>query len=161
SRGYAYLLLHNLVSRGEIRRLVKGWYTTCDDPVVSVFAFRPAYLGLEEALSLRGLWEQETNVVIVTPLRVRVGMRRIMDSNVVVRRISSKYFFGVEYLRYGDLFLPVSDVEKTLVDFFYFDEPIDSRTLKKLWRLVDRRRVFHYLRRFPRAVGSRVRKAVV
>lgn len=156
NREYALLLLHNLVLKGEVKRIVKGWYTVHDDPVVSVYAFRPAYLGLQEALSLMNLWEQETNVVIITPLRVRQGLRKILDSNIVVHRISSRYFFGFEYLKYGDFTVPVSDIEKTLMDFIYFNEPIDAETLKEMARIMDKRKFNEYLRRYPPIIRQRI-----
>ena len=101
SRPYARLLTHNLAKKGVVHRLTRGWYSRMDDPVVSVFAFRPAYLGLQEALSIHGLWEQETNVVLVTPRAVRSGERSVMGSRVTVRRIKRRHFFGFDFLRLG------------------------------------------------------------
>ena len=43
---YIYLLLHTMVKRGELFRLTNGWYAVRDDPVLAVFCFKPAYLGL-------------------------------------------------------------------------------------------------------------------
>ncbi len=151
---YASLLLHNLVRRGEARRLVKGWYTSAEDPAVAVFAFRPAYIGLQEALSVRNLWEQETNVVIVTCLTVRPGVRQVLGSSVILHRIDRKYFFGFEFLDCGGTFLPVSDLEKTLIDLAYYRELPGKEVLRTLVRMADRRKLNRYLQHYPRKLGE-------
>jgi len=155
---YAHLLLHNLAKRREIHRVTKGWYSVLDDPVVSVFAFKPAYLALQEALSLHGLWEQETNVVLLTPRMVRPGMRAVMGSRVLVRRVKRPYFFGFDYVKYGDFFVPVSDVEKTLIDLVYFGEAPDSEVLSEIKEKATKEKLDQYLKAYPasfrREVGS-------
>lgn len=156
NKGYSYLLLHNLAKRGEIKRITKGWYSFQDDPIVSVFCFKPAYIGLQEALSLHGLWEQETNVVIVTTRKVRTGVREILDSNVILRRIEQRYFFGFDYLKYENFFIPVSDIEKTLIDLIYFKEIIGKDVLREIKKRANKEKLKEYLVPFP----SRFRKKV-
>jgi predicted transcriptional regulator of viral defense system len=155
-RGYALLLLHKLAKKGEVHRITRGWYSRSDDPVVSVFAFRPAYLGLEEALSLRGLWEQETNVVLVTPRRIRQGRRNVMGSTVVVHRIDRGRYFGFDYLRYGDFFVPVSDVEKTVIDLAYFGRWLGSEVLSEVKGRLDHHKLTGYLEAYSPALRERV-----
>ena len=155
-RPYALLLLHNLEKRGEIHRVTMGWYSRLDDPVVSVFAFRPAYLGLQEALGLRGLWEQETNVVLVTPRSVRTGARNVLGSPVLVHRLERRRFFGFEYERYGGFSVPVSDVEKTLIDLVYFREPPDREVLTEVRKRADPAKLRRYLSAYPPRFGRRV-----
>ncbi len=157
-KGYASLLLHNLAKRGEVKRITKGWYTVHDDPLLSVFGFRPAYIGLQEALSLRDLWEQETNVVIVTALKVRAGVRRVLSSNVVLHRLSSRYLFGFDHLRYGDFSIPVSDREKTMIDLVYFNESPGRAVMKRIAEGAEMRKLHGYLRLYPEALRRRVRK---
>lgn len=160
SRGYTHLILHKLSEKGEVKRVVKGWYSLHDDPVVAVFCFKPAYIGLQEALSLHNLWEQETNVVIVSTRRIRTGVRKILDSNVVVHRISGEYFFGFEYLKYGEFFVPVSDVEKTLIDLAYFNETPSEEVLNEIRRRIDPRRLKFYLKNFKPKMRQRVLKLI-
>lgn len=155
-RGYALLMLHNLAKRGELKRIERGWYSVHDDPVVSVFALKPAYIGLQEALSLRDLWEQETNVVIVTAGRSKPGVRTFMESSVVVHRIDPDRFFGFDYLRYGDFYVPVSDVEKTLIDLVYFGETPADDVLGNIAEKVNRATLREYLVRYPGSFGRRV-----
>ena len=160
SRGYAHLILHKLSEKGEVKRVVKGWYSLFDDPVVAVFCFKPAYIGLQEALSLHNLWDQETNVVIVSTRRIRTGVRKIFDSNVIVHRISGKYFFGFEYLKYGEFFIPVSDVEKTLIDLVYFNEMPSREVLDEMREKIDKRKLNIYLRRFEPKLRQHVLKLI-
>jgi predicted transcriptional regulator of viral defense system len=159
-RGYALLMLHNLAKQGELSRVTRGWYSVLKDPVVSVFTLQPAYLGLQEALSIRNLWEQETNVVVVTAGKAKPGIRKALGETVIVHRIDPAYFFGFDYVRYGDFHVPVSDREKTLIDLVYFDESPGAELLRQLARDADRRVLTRYLRRYPSSFVTRLRKAL-
>ncbi len=156
-KNYSYLLLHNLIRTGKVKRVMKGFYSVYDDPIVAVFCFRPAYIGLQEALSFHGLWDQETATVIVTAKKVRCGIRKIFGTNVFVRRIKPEYLFGFELIDYGKFFIPISDVEKTLIDLFYFDEPIDKEVLRRIKEEIDKKRLSSYLARYPKRIKKRVR----
>ena len=89
SPGYYKLVIHNLLYRREIFRITRGVYTFQED-----------------ALSLRNVWEQETNPVVITPRNVRVGIRQFEGRNFVVRRIDRQMFFGYTYVAYGDFQIP-------------------------------------------------------
>jgi len=156
SRGYLHLLLHNLISKGEIKRITKGVYTFRDEIEVVGFASEPFYYGLQEALSLKNLWEQETNPVVITPRKVRSGIKNFEGKNYVVKRINRKMFFGFEWFKYEDFWIPVSDAEKTLIDFIYFKESLDMETLKEIKRRLDEKRLRAYLKRSPKWVNKRV-----
>lgn len=158
SAGYLHLLVHHFLSRGEARRIARGVYTFRDDAQVAGFGFRPFYYGLQDALSLRNLWEQETNPVVITPRKVRAGMRKFEGSNYVVRRISRSMFFGHKMEKYSDFWIPVSDVEKTLIDFAYFKEPLEKEALKEIGKRADERVLAGYLLRCPKWVKKRVGK---
>ena len=158
NKNYSNLLIHNLVKSGKIRRISKSWYTTYEDPIVAVFCYKPAYVGLQEALSIHGVWEQETNVVIVTTKKVRTGIRKILDSNVIFHRIRPSYFFGVELIRYENFFIPVSDLEKTLIDLFYFKEVPSEDLLREIKRKIDRKKLMNYLKHYPAKFKARIFK---
>jgi len=119
---YVYLLINNLIKKQEIKKITKGFYTIYEDPSLIVFCFKPSYLGLQDALSIHNLWDQETNPVVLTVRRIRQGVRKVFENNVFIRRIDKRYFFGIEYLRQGDFYYPYSDIEKTFIDFMYFKE---------------------------------------
>ena len=161
-RGYALLLLHNMVKRGELHRISRGYYSLHDDPTLTVFTMRPAYLGLQDALSTRGLWEQETNAVVVTTSKAKPGTRRVMGSNVVVHRINPRFFFGYDYLldKAGGFYVPVSDLEKTLIDLVYFGESPGREILSGLAARADRKLLAEYLSRYDGAFQTTFRRSL-
>ena len=157
NKKYAYLALNILVKRGEIFRLAKGFYSKHDDPSLIVFYFKPAYLGLQDAMSYLNLWEQETASIVITVKRVRCGTRKILGNNVIVKRINPRYFFGFEFLKVGKFYLPVSNVEKTFVDLIYFNEW--RRDYGKYFRgKIDFKILEKYAENYPERVKERIVK---
>lgn len=148
NNSYIYLMLNKMVKQGKIYRVSRGAYSLHDDPALAVFCFKPAYLGLQEALSVHNLWEQETNTVILTTKIVREGIRDILGSNVIVKRLPQELFFGVEYVQYGGMFVPVSDIEKTLLDMIYFKQPIEKELYSVLRKKMDKKKLQGYLTRY-------------
>jgi predicted transcriptional regulator of viral defense system len=153
--GYAYVLLNYLLKTGKAKRLTRGCYTVYDDPSLLVYCLKPAYIGLQDAMSFHNLWEQETNPVILTTRRVRVGIREVLGSNVIVRRITPKHFFGFEYYKYGEFLLPVSDLEKTFIDMVYFNE-MRKDMIGVFRKKVNERKLKKYLKRYDRRFADRV-----
>lgn len=147
---YAKLLIHNLLSQGKIKRLTKGYYSLSDDPSLLVFCMKPAYLGLQDALSAHNLWEQETISVIITTRNVRQGIRQVCGANVLIRRIEQNYYFGVDYIQQGDFYFPYSDIEKTLIDMVYFKQPLSSSVLRRMKKKVDKKKLRLYLSHYPK-----------
>jgi len=157
-KGYVHLLVHNLIKAGKIKKIVKGFYTVHDDPVVSVFCFKPAYIGLQDALSFHGIWDQETNVVIISSKKIRTGLRKILGSNVMLRNIKPKYMFGSQLIKYDNLYIPISDLEKTMIDFVYFGEHLDKQTLRVIKRRIDIKKTEAYLKHYPKKFRDKVMK---
>jgi predicted transcriptional regulator of viral defense system len=149
-KNYAHLILNKLTKKEKIFRLTKGFYSTFNDPTFSVFCFKPSYLGLYEALSLRNLWEQEVNTTIITIKKVRTGVRKILGTNVIIKRIKPEYFFGFDYIKYGNFYIPVSDLEKTLIDLVYFKEPLTWQILRNLKNKIDKKKMLKYLKSYPK-----------
>jgi len=149
NKNYAHLLLHNLVKKGEIFRIKKGWYSFREDSFLSVFCFKPSYLGLQSALSFHDLWEQETNPVVITSKNVRKGVRRVFGVNVVVHYLKPEYLFGVTFLEKEDYLIPVSDVEKTLIDLIYFDQNNDKKLIGEIKKRADEKKTESYLKKYP------------
>jgi predicted transcriptional regulator of viral defense system len=142
---YAKVLVHNMVKSGELFRITKGRYSLHEDPTLAVFCFKPAYLGLQDALSIHNLWEQEAITIILTTKTVREGLRTICDTNVHLRRLPHSFFFGVVYLQYGDFYVPVSDIEKTFIDLLYYKQPISTRVLAQFRKRIDKKKLKKYL----------------
>ncbi len=152
---YVKRLIHHLISKGRIKRLTKGHYTALDDASLAVFCFQPAYLGLQDALSYHNLWEQETIPIIVTARKVRVGIRKILGTHVLIRHIEKKYFFGIEYKQEGSVALPYSDMEKTFLDMLHFRERIDKDVIAAFRKKADKTKLSVYLKEYPEAVRRR------
>jgi len=158
NKGYIYLLVNNLIKKGEIKKITKGFYTIHDDPSLIVFCLKPSYLGLQDALSMHNLWEQETIPVVVTVKKARQGIRKVFGVNILVRRIDKKYFFGFEYMKYGDFYVPVSNVEKTFIDLLYFKHKLDDSVLNNFKKRVNKKQLESYLKRYPKRFKAIVLK---
>jgi hypothetical protein len=84
-------------------------------------------------------------------------MRECAGGKVLVRRISRRMFFGFGMLKYFGCWIAVSDIEKTLIDFVYFREPLMQETLKEIRRRMDKEKLNGYLKWCPGWVRKRVR----
>ncbi len=157
SRAYAYLLLHNLSKHGRIKRLTKGYYTVHGDPTLTVFCYRPAYIGLQDALSIHNLWTQETNVVIVTARNIR-GEKTIIGARVIIHRLKPEYYFGYHYVKYEKFYIPVSDVEKTMIDLAYFNSPIHPEIAEQARQRVDREKLLKYMGKYEGRVRRKIER---
>jgi predicted transcriptional regulator of viral defense system len=155
---YAKLLVYNLLRKGKIKKIGKGFYTKHDEISLAVFSFKPAYLGLQSALSYHKIWEQETIPVIITTKKVRRGVRSFMGGNVMIRNIDRRYFFGFEQVLEGSFYLPYSDLEKTLIDMVVFNQKIDEDTLKNIKKKINKSKLRDYLKKYPEKIRQRVIK---
>lgn len=153
---YAKQLLKNLVLKGRIRKLTKGYYTLYEEPSLAVFCFQPAYLGLQDALSIHNLWEQETVPVIITGRKIRPGIRKIFGMNVLIRRIDKKYLLGIEYYKQGDFYFPCSDIEKTFIDLIYFNENLNREVIKNIIKKINRKKLLSYLKKYPVKIKKKI-----
>ena len=146
---YQKQLIRNLILKGKIKRLTKGYYSLYDDPSLLVFCFKPAYLGLQDAMSFNNLWEQETIPVIITSKKIRQGIRKVFGNNVLIRRIKKRYIFGFEYQKQKDYYLPYSNIEKTFIDMIYFNQKISEEYLKNILKQVNKQKLKSYLKIYP------------
>lgn len=154
---YVKQLVRNLVRQGKLKRLTKGYYTAREDVSLAVFCFQPAYLGIQDALSHHGLWEQETIPVVVTVRKVRSGIRKVLGGNVLIRRIDKRYFFGLEYSPQEGFALPYSDLEKTFIDLVYFKVKISKEVLKEISKNADKKKLESYLKAYPKKTQEKIK----
>lgn len=155
---YYKQLIRNLVIKGKVKRLSKGFYTRHNEISLAVFCFKPAYLGLQDALSFHDFGEQETIPVILTARMARNGIRQVSGANILIRRIDKKYLFGYKYMKQGSFYFPVSDIEKTFIDMVYFREKIDTDLLISIKKSVDKRKLESYLSRYPERLRAKILK---
>ena len=83
-----------------------------------------------------------------------------MGSNVLLRTIDKRYFFGVEYRQEGAFYLPYSDVEKTCIDMVVFNQRMDTETIQRMRKMIDMQRLKTYLKRYPLILRKRVLRLV-
>lgn len=153
---YTKQLVRNLVKSGRIKPLAKGYYSLSDDPSLLVFCYKPAYLGLQDAMSFHGVWEQETIPVVITARKIRQGIKEINGTNVNIRRIDTKYLFGIDYYQQNNVCFPYSDIEKTFIDMVYFNENIDDNTIKNFKKKIDKNKLKKYLKDYSQIMQKRV-----
>jgi predicted transcriptional regulator of viral defense system len=155
---YAKQLVRNFLKKGKIKRLTKGFYTRYNENSLAVFCFKPAYLGLQDALSFHNLWEQETIPVIITTRKIRQGIREVFGGNILIKRIEKKSFFGFDYFKEGDFYLPYSDIEKTFIDMVYFKENISKEALRNIKNKIDKKKLQKYLKKYPKRFRDKAAK---
>ncbi len=156
SEGYLKTLINHLMKKNEIRRISKGAYTFHDDIAVVGFAFRPFYYGLEDALSYRNLWTQATNPIIITGNPVREGVRKFGNANYIVKRIKTGLFFGFDFIKHYDMWLPVSDAEKTLIDLVYYKHGVRDDAMGPLLESIDKEKLDGYLEHYSQGFRKRL-----
>lgn len=158
---YHKQLIHNLVRKGVLRKLAQGCYTIHAEASLAVLCFTPAYLGLEDALSYHGMWEQETIPIIITTKRVLQGMRKFEGTNYLVRRIDRQYYFGVEYYQIGEFYVPYSDKEKTFLDVLYFKLKFTAEELREMAKGLDKKKLKEYVKKYPQRMRRRVENLII
>lgn len=157
---YHKQLIHNLLKKNKIFRLTKGYYTIYEEPSLNVFCFEPSYLGLQDALSIHNLWEQETIPIIITSRKIRTGIKNTRLGNISIRRINKGYLFGIEYMKIGNFYLPYSDIEKTFIDLIYFKQPLDEETIKSFMEKINKNKLNLYLKNYPEKFRNRVKDLI-
>ena len=160
SQRYLKIMLNNLIKKKEIIHVAKGVYTFHKDAAVVGFAFRPFYYGLEDALSYRNLWTQNTNPIVLTAKNVREGTRKFVESNYAVKRVAPELFFGFDFIKYYEMWLPVSDPEKTLIDLVYYHHGIRADALEKLSVSLDLQKLDGYLKTYSDNLRRKVYRII-
>lgn len=145
-----------LVNKGSLFRIARGVYTIHKDPIVYGFAFRPFYYGLQYALTIHKLWDQATNPVVITTKKIRIETKTITGNKFIIHRIKPKYFFGYELKNINGFDVPVSDIEKTLIDFIHFQNNLDKNTLKDIIKKTNKTKIKEYLKHYPIQTKSKI-----
>jgi predicted transcriptional regulator of viral defense system len=141
-------VLSYMKKTGRIYTIRKGVYTTTKDSMLSGFAYTPFYYGMLSAMTIRGLWTQESRPDIITIRKVRNSRKAVFGDRtdvVFVHHIPARYFFGYDIVKYGRFMLPVSDAEKTLIDLFYYRVRLAVQNYGNLLAAVRQRKLKEYL----------------
>ncbi len=157
---YINFFLKYLIRRGKIVKITKGVYSFSNDAELYGFGFQPFYYGLQHALTLNDLWSEQTIPVIITTRNVKTGKREIGNAKIFIRRIKPDCFFGFSSILYGNRYLPVSDPEKTLIDFVYFRRTLSSQTYYGIVKRIDKKKLNKYLKHYSSKIVKTVRNIV-
>jgi len=152
--------LSYLKSKRRIFALRNGVYTVHKDGSVSGFGYGPFYYGLLYALTIRDLWTQNAEPEIMTLRRVRKSRVMIFGKqgiHVSVHHSVPRHFFGFDILRYGEIDIPVSDPEKTLIDLFYYNIRLPIQSYGPLLEKINRKKLMGYLEKYD----NHTKKAVM
>jgi len=88
--------------------------------------------------------------------KVRVGIRNILGNNVLIKRIHPQYFFGIELLEYDETYIPISNMEKTIIDMIYFNQPIDEVIYSQAKRIMDKEKLKKYINKYPPNIKKKI-----
>ncbi len=160
SEQYAKLFVHKMLRGGRLFRIASGRYSFSRNEAVVGFAYAPFYYGLEYAMSIRKVWIQESNPVIITVTKALPGQRIALGSNITVRRISRRMFFGYDYVKYSGIFVPVASREKILIDLFYYRVRVNGEDLSSLLNGIEAKKLQPYLKRCSPRIKKSVLKVV-
>ncbi len=155
-------LLSHLKNKGHIYSIRKGIYSTKMDISLSGFAFRPFYYGLTYAITIRELWTQESSPEIITLKRVKKNNVKVFNGKhiVAVHHSNPKYFFGYENVKRGNINIPVSDPEKTLIDMFFYKKRIALQKYDDILKVLDRKKLKRYLKVYDKHTKATVNNFV-
>ncbi len=155
--GYLHLMMHNLLKKRKITRITRGVYTCHNnEALVAGFAFSPFYFGLEHALRIHKFSLQVTNPLVITSRNVRNGVKHFSGRNYVVYKLPAKYLFGYALKNYADMWIPVSDIEKTVIDMIYFKIAIRDEIWPKLLKEINTQKLKNYLKNYNPRFRSKV-----
>ncbi len=82
----------------------------------------------------------------------------MLRTNVNIQRIDNKYMFRYELLNYENLSLSVSDIEKTILDFLYFDLELDENVLQRIEDRLYSKKLIRYTYIYPKDLNERISK---
>ena len=72
--------------------------------------------------------------------------------------MSRELFFGYTYVKYFDFYIPVSDLEKTLIDFVYYNEKIPPELFNELKANANKKIIKTYI---SRITDNRIRNKIL
>lgn len=158
---YTERFLAMMTKSGKLYKITRGYYSVHDDPYVAGYAFAPFYYGLATALTQNNLWEQETNPVIISATKAMPRTLRAFNTNISIRRIDKKMFFGYKEIYINKFPVPISNTEKTLIDIVYFNYKVEEYVYENIANKIDRDVLGKYLKKCSARLKTRVLSLLV
>ncbi|MDE1823409.1 MAG: hypothetical protein KGH50_03730, partial [Candidatus Micrarchaeota archaeon] len=134
----------------RIYRIVKGVFSLQRRDEFAGFAFTPFYYGGLAALMIRDLIDDQVRMEVMTTRPVKRSFLGIYGGSIriVLHHIPRKYYFGFEDVKYGNIIVPVSDPEKTLIDLFYYKRRMSVQDYAELLKRIKPRKLRGYLKAY-------------
>lgn len=132
SEGNARRVLFSLARKGVLYRIFKGCYVVIppdmlydkssfiNDPYIIIDQLMEVvnqkyYVAYQSAIHLHGIAHQLPFALSVVVLKQRKPLK-LGESRIEFRKVSKRDFFGIRRMKYSNVFLNVSDIEKTILD---------------------------------------------
>jgi predicted transcriptional regulator of viral defense system len=140
--------LSRMAKKHRIYKVTKGVFSLQKRDEFAGFAFTPFYYGGLAALMIGDLIDDQVKMEVMTTRPVKRSLLEIYggSSRIVLHHIPKKYYFGFEDVRYGDIIVPISDPEKTLIDLFYYKSRMSIQDYAELLKAVKLRKLRDYLK---------------
>ena len=150
--------ISRMAKAGKVFTILKGSYSLQRRDELSGFAFAPFYYGGLAALMVRDLIDDQVKMEIMTTRAVKRSFVSIYDgsSSVIIHHTPRKYYFGFGDVSYGNITVPVSDPEKTLIDLFYYKIRLSIQDNADLLKAVSRKKLAGYLKAYDKRMAKRV-----
>lgn len=125
--GFYRSRLNEWQKKGYIKKIIKNYYTFTDQPVdenalffIANKIYNPSYISLEMALSYYHLIPESTyGITSVTTKKTSVFNTTVGDFHY--RSVRPSLFFGYNLIDWQGVKIKLAEVEKALIDFFYFN----------------------------------------
>ncbi len=144
-------LISYMRARKRLYIIRKGYYTFKKDGICAGFTYEPFYYGLGFAMTCMEIWDQLVPPCVLTTRTVKTNNVRLFgdkDFWAELHHIPMKYFFGYSTVLYDGRQLPVSDPEKTLIDFVYLRKRLAADDYTLLCKSIKRKRLTRYLSKY-------------
>lgn len=153
-------LIHRNIKNKILYKITTGIYTYSDNVMVYGFAFGDFYYGLGFALDYYDMISQVMSPVIITTSKVRPGRRCINDKPIVIYRIKEDMFFGYTFKKINGIEVPISDLEKTLIDTVYYNFKLEQYVYGIIQQRLNYAKLNEYLKMCPKWLQKRVMKVL-
>ncbi len=151
--------ISRMVKKNRVYPITKGIFSLEKRDDFAGFAFAPFYYGGLAALMIMDMIDDQVRMEIMTTRRVKRSFISIYGGSgkVVLHHIPKKYYFGFRDVRYGDITVPVSDPEKTLIDLFYYRERLSLQDYSEILKGIRLKVLNGYLKSY----NTRLKRSVL
>lgn len=108
---YAKKMIHHLLKKGEIKKIMRNCYTFYDDSFLTApYSVKPSYITSISALYYYGLITQIPNTVFCSTPKSNISIGSKASF------FHTRYFFGFENKKYNAFLVPIATPEKAAID---------------------------------------------